>query len=116
MSPRSSVHVVDVELDVLHQHAVVELLGVEPHRRQGRLAVGQGERERVADDALDGRDRLAPQPPGRDDAAERQGRARLGLPAAAEILDQLEAAGLPGEPALVDADAEVGGALRSAAA
>jgi hypothetical protein len=104
--------VVDVELDVLHEHAIVKLLGMLSHRRQGRVAIGQGDCERVADHALHRCDHLGPESAGGHDAAQWQRTAGLGLPAAAEILRERKTARLPGEPALVDADTEVGRAGR----
>ena len=96
---------------MLHEHTVVELLRMGPHRGQGGCAVVQREVERVADHPLHGSDQLARQPPARDDAPQRQRPIRRPLPARAQILDKVQALRLPREATLVDADAEIGAAI-----
>jgi len=99
---------VDVEIDVLPEHPIVEFLGMTPHRRQGGGAVGQCMLQGIPYHLLHRRDHVGVEAAAGDDAPQRQRRGGVGLPAVAEILDEMQPALLPGEPAFVDADAEVG--------
>ena len=103
---------------MLHQNRIVELLRMVAHRRQRGGRVGEGEAERVGDHPLHPRDRVGGKAPAGDDAAEGERPAGLGLPAEPEVLNEGQPLLLPGEAAVVDADAEIGragnaiGALR----
>ena len=101
--------VVHVEIDVLHQHAVIELLGVGPHRGQRGIAVGAGEEQRLVDHLLDRCDRFVGKSAVGDNATQRQRTARFRLPASAEVFDEPQALLLPCEASLVDTDPKVGG-------
>ena len=56
---------------MLHQHMIVELLGIPPHRGQGRLPIGQRKPQGVVDHLLHRLNRFMRQPAARDDAAKR---------------------------------------------